>query len=122
MIKPIRYFDTEIYHKDGKKHNLIFNENTNYLGYFIKKKLCGFVGYDVLSNKAVLRTDYVLPEYRNNGIYKELHTYRVDLLKCKGIKKMELTCTDMSINYHLKSGAKIIKQYKNFTKVQYLWK
>ena len=34
---------------------------------------------------------------------------------------MELTCTEMSVNYHLKNGARIIKQYKNYTKVQYIW-
>jgi len=118
-IKAIRYFDTEQYHKDGKRHNLIFNENTNYIGYFKGKELCGFAGYDVLTNKSILKCSYVLPKFRSLGIYKLLTKYRIDFLKEKNIKTIQATCTKMSINYHLKNGAKIIKQYKNYTKIQY---
>lgn len=119
MIKPIPYYKTIPFHKDGKKNNLIFHENTNYIGFYDKKELVAISGYDVLKSKSVLRSTYVLPSHRSKGIYDSLVKYRIDLLKSKGVKIIEMTCTKMSINYHLKRGAIITKQFKNYTKIQY---
>jgi len=119
MIKPIPYYKTIPFHKDAKKHNLIFHENTNYIGFYDKKKLVAISGYEVLKSKSLLRSTYVLPEYRGQGIYDKLVKHRVSFLLNKGVKVIEMTCTKMSIDYHLKRGATITKQFKNYTKIQY---
>ena len=85
MIKPIPYYKTIPFHKEGKKNNLIFHENTNYIGYYIKKELVAIAGYDVLENKAILRSSFVDHNYRSQGIYNELVSWRIDFLKSKNI-------------------------------------
>ena len=119
MIKPIPYYKTIPFHKEGKKNNLIFHENTNHIGYYIKKELVAIAGYDVLEKKAILRTAFVDQNYRSQGIYDKLVNWRIDFLKSKNIKIIEMTCTDYSIKYHLSRGANIIKQFKNYTKINY---
>lgn len=119
MIKPIPYYKTIPFHKDGKKHGLIFHENTNYIAFYDKKEIVAIAGYDVLKSKCIIRSAYVLSEYRGQGIYDKLVKHRIEFLKEKGHSKFELTCTDMSLPYHLKRGATIIKQFKKYTKVRY---
>lgn len=119
MIKPIPYYKTIPFHKLAKRHGLMFNENTNYVGYYIKKELVAIAGYDVLKSKCIIRSAYVLEECRSRGIYAELVNYRINLLKEKGHSKFELTCTHMSLPYHIKRGAKVIKEFKKYTKVRY---
>tara|TARA_R110002153_G_scaffold242851_2_gene398097 strand:- start:582 stop:953 length:372 start_codon:yes stop_codon:yes gene_type:complete len=119
IIKPIPYYKTIPFHKAGKRVDLIFHENTNYIGYYIKKELVGISGYEVLKTKAILRSAYVLPLYRRQGIYDEFIIYTKHILSKKNINIIEATCTADSLYYHLFRGAKIIKQFKNFTKIRY---
>lgn len=119
MIKPIPYYKTIPFHDKGKKHGLMFKENTNYVGYYIKKELVAVAGYDVLKSKCIIRSAYVIEEHRGCGIYDKLVQHRIALLKEKGHKKFELTCTKMSLPYHLKRGAEIVKEYKHYTKIRY---
>ena len=119
MIKNIKYSDTIPFHKQGRKHKLIFHEYTNYIGYFRDEKIIAIAGYQILKDKAILRSTFISPEFRKQGIYRALTNWRLAFLENKDIKNIELTCTSMSIKYHLKNGAKIIKQFKNFTKVKY---
>lgn len=119
MIKPIPYYKTIPFHKEGKRHGLMFHENTNYVGYYIKKQLVAVAGYDVLKSKCIIRSAYVLEEHRGKGLYDELVQHRITLLKDKGHSKFELTCTQMSLPYHLKRGAKVVKEFKKYTKVRY---
>jgi len=119
MIKPVRYYSTEQFHKEAKKYGVSFKENTSYFGYYKSNKLLGVVGYDVLKNKVILRSDYVLKEYRYLGIYKTLNEYRMKYLREKGYNLFELTCTENSLPLHLRLGAVVIKEYKRYTKIRY---
>ena len=118
-INSISYDTTKLFHKEGRKCNLIFHKNTNYLGLYDNSNLIAISGYVILKSKAVLRSSFVLPEHRGRGLYNNMVNYRINILKEKQIKIVEMTCTNMSINYHLKRGASIIKKYKKYTKIQY---
>jgi hypothetical protein len=107
-----------------KKHaelcGLVFNNSTNiYFGKYLDNKLVGFCGLMILKNKAILKNGFVLNEYRLNGIYKELNDFRFNYLKGLNINLIELNATKKSLNYHLKNGAIIVKEYKNCTKLKY---
>lgn len=39
------------------------------------------------------------------------------IVKSLGIKKVEATCTDMSINHYIKNNFKVVKVFKKFKKV-----
>lgn len=120
MIKEVPYYKTEPFQKDAKQYGVMFKENTNYWGLYKKKVLVGVVGYDLQKNgKAVLRSDYVIPEERKNGVYLELNKFRMDLLESKGVREMTITCTENSLPLHLRLGAVPIKKYKKYTKLKY---
>lgn len=119
-FKEVPYWKARQFEEVGKKDGLMFKENTNYWGLYINRKLVGIVGYDLLKNgSAVLRSDYVVPEYRGRGIYRMLHEHRMQILMDKGIKHMVITCTENSYPMHKKLGAIPIKEYKRFIKMEY---
>ena len=119
LIKEISYEDTFDFHNLGKKDGLIFKEDISYIGYYENDILIGIAGYEEKNKKAILRCTYVLRDYRGKGIYGELVRYRLDILKSKGFNVVESTCTEKSLYYHLRRGAKIIKSYKKYTKIKY---
>ena len=119
MIKTVSYLEIKDLIPFAKKENLCFNLRTEYCAYFIKNKIVAFCGWMVCGNKVVLKNDYVLPEYRRQGIYKRLNNYRMNIIKALGVRKVESNLTDKSLPLHLSLGAKIIKKYKCCTKVAY---
>jgi len=123
MIKIINNKEIEPIIAKAKKAGLIFNNSTNiYFGYFINKNIVGFCGLMTLKNKAILKNGFVLKDYRNKGIYSKLNVERFNYIKSLGINIIEGNVTDKSIGYHLKNGAKIIKEYKCCKTIQYIKK
>ena len=116
MIKPISYRDTIPFQEQAIRHNLIFRNDVDYIGYFIHNELVGIAATENKKNKTILRSAFVCHSYRGQGIYHELVKYRMIHAKHKTI---EMTCTKMSLPYHLKRGATIIREFKNYTKVKY---
>ena len=100
---------------------LSFNNSTNiYLGYYLNNILVGFCGLMIYKNKAILKNGFVLKEYRNKGIYSELNKKRFDYIKTLNINIIESNVNAKSISYHLRNGAKIIKEYKCCKKIRYI--
>ncbi len=84
-----------------------------------QKQIYGFCGIDFQGSRAVFKNAYIRPEYRGNGLWQTMFEYRrVVASMRKGIKAIEATCTDMSINLYLRLGAQVITQYKELTKVR----
>lgn len=100
------------------KDGLIFNKSTKLYAARHGGAIVGFAGVMTYKKKAIFKNSYVVPEYRRRGIWKLLFKYRVDVIRQKGIKKIEATCTSMSIEAYLKMGARVIKQYKKFATVE----
>lgn len=109
--------DIEKIISQSRKEGLVFCKNTNYYGIIENNNLVAITGILLYSNKAIFKNHYVLSEYRGNGYFKKLLDYSISIIKEKGIKKIEATCTNMSIKEYLKRGAKIIKEYKNYKKI-----
>lgn len=104
---------------EAKKADLVFNKSTAYYCARAKGKMIAICGVMIYASKAVFKNDYVLPEYRRNGVWKMLYDYRLALVtNMESIKKIEATCTDMSLPLYLRMGARVTKKYARFTKVE----
>lgn len=118
MIKQIKYNEIPfLKNEECKSLGIIFSDKYQYLAYFISGNIVGVVGYKVFKDSAYLGCAYVCPNHRFKGIYKSLNIERFNNLK---VKTITANCTENSLYFHLKNGAKIIKQYKNkITKITY---
>ena len=103
----------------AKADNITHLPECEFLAYYIKDKLIATVGWTTHKNKFVLRNDFVLKEYRGQGIYEKLHKMRVNLLQPLGKKVLEIRCTPMSYRLHKRLGAVPIKRYKNSIHLNY---
>jgi N-acetylglutamate synthase-like GNAT family acetyltransferase len=117
MVKKITYNDIGIYINEAKKHGLGFCKSTIMHGYFIDNKLVAFGGMIIYKHKCVFKNFYVPLEYRGKGYFKKLFNYQYNITKLLGLKKIEASCTDMSINYFMQNNFKVIKTFKNYKKV-----
>ncbi len=104
--------------KNSNDRNLTLCKSTKYMVFYENNKPVGCVGFIPYKNKAIYKNDYVIPEMRGRGIYKEMFRYRDDLMHYFGIHTIEATCTKYSVQYYLKNGYNIKKQHKIYTTVQ----
>lgn len=58
-----------------------------WFGYFVNENIVAIcaIDFNPTINSAFLSNGYVVPEYRNRGIYTQLINYRVNLLKPFGV-------------------------------------
>lgn len=118
MIKTLTKADIEPYLAETEKLGLSFCNATEYYGRFDNNKLVAFTGILWYSKKAVFKNHYVLPDYRHHGYFKDLFRYSMIAVRERGIKIVEANCSAMSLPLYIKMGAKITKQYKDWTQVQ----
>lgn len=118
MISPIPFLLVKPYFAEMRKLGLSFSESTNYYGCFLNGKMIGITGILWYSKKAVFKNHYVLPEFRNTGVFSSLFEHSVILVKQKGIGLVEANCSQMSLPLYLKMGATVKKQFKDWTKVE----
>lgn len=118
MIKTITKIDIDPYLAETEKLGLSYCGATQYYGRFLDGKLVAFTGVLWYSKKAVFKNHYVLPDYRHHGYFKELFRYSMIAVRERGIKVVEANCSAMSLPLYIKMGAKITKQYKDWTQVQ----
>lgn len=71
--------------------------------------LCGYV---IKGKTGILKFEYVDPAYIRKGILAKMIQFRIGILKKRSVKKIIVNCMPMSINSHLKAGAKIVTKYK----------
>lgn len=118
MIKPLTKDEALLFLIDGKKEGLCFCASTEYYGYFENSRLVGIAGLIMYSNKVVFKNNFVIKSHRRMGICRKLFDFGMGIVLSKGIKKVEATCTKMSLPMWLNLDAKVIAQYKYYTKVQ----
>lgn len=76
--------------------------DVNYLLAEIDGQVIGFVGYTIEKDKARLKSDFVHPDYRGNGIYSALFNERIKRLD--KVRHLDAFCTPLSLPQYLKSG------------------
>lgn len=80
----------------------------------IDKEVIGFCSAVIKKDYTSFNHDFIIPEYRNKGIYSQLFANR--LKDCKGLLKA--VCTPMSKNIFIKNKFIVIKETKNYTFVE----
>lgn len=107
--------DLEPYIKEAKKSGLVFCQNSQL--FLVKRAniIVGFCGYIKYKNHIKIKNIYVLPEYRMQGIYREMLTW---LINKAGKCHIVATCTSSSLPEFIKRGAVVTHKYKNYTSVK----
>lgn len=67
---------------------------------------------------AMLRGDFVPPEYRGQGIWSELFDYRMAVLADRRVALVYAMTTPIITDAYLRRGATIIRRYKHMTLVR----
>jgi GNAT superfamily N-acetyltransferase len=118
-ISPCTLAELAQYQDQAVKEHLGFLPETDY---FIMRnedgETLGFCGVTFYRHKVIFKSDYVLPEFRGNGLWQLMFNYRKMLAEAiPTIKYIEATCTAMSIGLYRKQGAVDVKHFIRFTKV-----
>ena len=103
---------------DARRSGLVFSRSTEYFGILLDDNLIGMCGLVRYRNHWKFKNDYIIPEYRRRGFYKQSLTWRFNVARNQGINIIEATCTEMSLPIWLKLGATIAYQYRIYTKVR----
>ena len=120
-IKNINIKEIDHLKEMAKKDGILFpKKNFVLLGAYLKDTLVGFGGFVLKKDSAIIKCDYVIKEYRKQGVASQLHKIRLGVMKVMGLKYVEANATPMALKMHLNSGARIVNKYKNgITKVSY---
>jgi len=114
MILPISYDEIIQYKKLAEQSGLCFAKNTIYFANYNNGNLVGFFGIIQFKNKIIIKNIFIFETYRGNGYFKEMLDFAVS--QSHG-KKIEATCTEMSIKEFVRRGFKLVKKYNYYTKV-----
>jgi GNAT superfamily N-acetyltransferase len=87
----------------------------NYIMFCARKDSCvvGIAGILFFRHSAIMKTDYVIPEYRNMGIHMRLLRYRMEYCRSLGTKIMRAHCTKLSLNNYLACGFRKVRTFRN---------
>lgn len=63
-------------------------------------------------------SDYTVPRWRNQGVYRELFKARLLHFRGYGLKAAFAMATPKSLPVFLANGFRVVRQFKNFTRVE----
>lgn len=104
----------------AKKDSLSFlaGEDVHYWGAFDGPKLIGCTSLCAFKNNhGKIKSNYVLPEYRRQGIFTQLNKICVDYAKFLQLTNVTLNCLESSVSVHTKAGA---VQWKDGKRIKYM--
>lgn len=96
----------------AKNEQLSLSKNIELFAVKKNNEIIAISGIVHTGKTAVLKFAFVKPNYRNKGILSYMIDKRIEILKSRGVKKINVNCMPMSIGSHLRKGARIIKNYK----------
>lgn len=110
MIKQITFNDIpmEII-KDAKREKITFLDDSIYYGYFIDNKIVAISAILHHNKFSVLKSAYILPDFRGKKIYKEMTEFRLNELK--NIRVIETRAKKINSPYLQKLGFKLVKSF-----------
>lgn len=97
-----------------KRERVAFNvkDKAQYLGAFDGPILVGVVGWQFVGSTLRYKVEFVIPERRKTGIYRELWSRREEATKeFKG--RRTAFCTSMSLPEFLKRGFSVVRKCAN---------
>lgn len=88
---------------------LVFNDN----------QLVAWASLKCMKNKVKFIYAYVIPEFRKQGIHKELIFKRLDWCEVNGYRNVEVDCLQMSLNNYKNIGFKEVKTFSKWHKLEF---
>jgi GNAT superfamily N-acetyltransferase len=112
MIKDIEFKNIPIaIIGDAKKENISFMLNAKYYAYYFNNTIVGICGI-VKNRKTILKSAFVLPEFRGRGIYKKMVNYIINQLEYPKDYPIIASAYFKAAKYLIGIGFQIIKNYK----------
>ncbi|NLT52048.1 MAG: GNAT family N-acetyltransferase [Ignavibacteria bacterium] len=112
MIKDIEFNNIPIeIINNAKKENISFMLNAKYYAYYFNNAIVGICAI-IKNRKTILKSAFVLPEFRGRGIYKEMVDYRINQLEYPKDYPILASAYFKAAKHLIKIGFKVIKNYK----------
>ena len=122
-IKMIQYTDIpEDFIKQAVKDRLSFltGDGVFYWGAYEEGRLVGCTCLVVYKNgRGKIKSNYVLKEFRGQGIFTELNAACLSFAKGAGITNITLNCLPDSARIHMKKGAEMYMEKKTIKYLVY---
>lgn len=95
--------------KEARRKRISFIKDVQYYGYYDDDKLVAIAGIKNYKKVAKLKSSYVIPEYRNKGIYSELVKHRISVIEQNII---ETNALKENSKYLQTIGFQLIRSYQ----------
>ena len=122
-IKSIKYADIpEEFIKKACKERISFldGEGVYFWGAYNDSLLVGCTALVIYKNgQGRIKSNYVLQEFRGQGIFKKLNTLCLEFDRSQGVKNIVLNCLPISADIHMKCGAVLWKETKTIKYLVY---
>ena len=120
-VERVSFDDIKPFIKLGKKEHVSFENPKGAEWYGIKdnEKLISFFCLVVKGRNARFKSNYTLPEYRNQGCLQTFIEFSIKQCLKRKISVMSVFCTPMSVRSHRRYGAMDVWQKKDVSFLKY---
>jgi predicted GNAT family acetyltransferase len=95
-----------------------WSKNAQYYYVLFAEQIAGVSSIQYYAPKVKFNNHYVYKEYRGKGLFKVMFHFLMEKAIESKRKVIEATCTEMSVDYYLKNGFEVVKEYKRFYAVK----
>jgi GNAT superfamily N-acetyltransferase len=118
-IRPASHFDLLALFADARRHKVIYKPGTALWGMWDGDTLIAMAGLYPLGPRTVeLKSAYVQPDYRGQGLHGALIDYRLDVARERGFSYAISRCNAGSLPGLLHRGFTVKRAYKTCWLVQ----
>lgn len=106
-IKAATFEELKHFKAKANKEGVVMDNSTTYLAFFVNGMPVGFVGWMHVLGSLRYKSDWLMPEWRGQGIYKLLFAERDKILSAQ--EDITAYCTQMSLPVYLANGFEVQK-------------
>jgi GNAT superfamily N-acetyltransferase len=102
----------------GREQVTMPTPSSELYGIYDGERLTSIGSLWIRSRKAILSTDFTLPEFRGQGRHAVLVRWRIEQARARGAVKVEAVALKTSVRRYLAEGFYVTKLYQHGWKVQ----
>lgn len=121
-IEKIDFQELAGFINKAKKERVSFTNNNNCFWYCIRYEnvIKSFYCLQITGVTARFKSNYTVPDFRCNGCLQKFINHAIIKCKERKVKKMTAFCTPLSIQSHIRNGAKVKSSKGDIKFVEYL--
>lgn len=104
--------------REMKGYAITTNEDMVWFIQIDGSRVLGFGAIEKKKDHVVFTQDYTEKENRGRNIHRGLITERLQWCKAHKVKKAVADCTNMSVHNYRNAGFAVVKEFKDWTKVE----